>query len=227
MNVALCVISNNRPDYLHQTIKAAYQYLPDFDYRFIVDDGGDPTASITLASLYSQDWHVETHPENRGLAAAVQTGFDLVTSCDADYVFWLEEDMLLTRRPPIREAIDILDTHDHLAQMCFRREPVAVNPTETGYGCVLRTLTEQSDNVRTHDDPSRGIRWTEYDGLFSLNPCLIPAEICNIDWDPGNEAGMTIKLRDHGYMFGSWGLAGDGQTWVTHIGEQRGAKWQL
>lgn len=220
MTWALTVIGNGRFDYLTKVVDAALNYLPKPDYKLMVDDSGDPEHGYQLDSLFT-DWHIVHHGTNRGMAAAVQTGFDLVCDSDADFAFWLEEDMLLTRTPPLRAAMDILDMNGHIAQMCFRRQTVWGNPYEEQHGDVLIALCAQSTTIVDHGC------WVEYDALFSLNPCVIPADICQIDWDPGNEAGMTSKLLEQGYRFGSWGNRSLQEHWVTHIGEQRGPKWQL
>ena len=222
MTLALCVVGNGRLDYLHRAVVAAMNHLPihHFDHFLMVDDSGDPNVGRELARTYP-DWYLTHHGDNQGMAAAVQTGFDMCRTIDASFVFWLEEDMLLTRTPPVIEAVETLAEQPDLAQICFRREPVDVNPTEMANNCVLKTLCDQSTIIRQHD------MWTEYDGLFSLNPCVIPCDVIAAGWDPGNEAGMTSKLVAQGYTFGSWGHPGDGQSWVRHIGHQRGAKWQL
>ena len=220
MTYALVVVGNGRLNYLQQAVQAALDMLPDPDYHLMVDDSGDAEHGDQLDSIYP-NWHIVHHETNRGMAAAVQTGFDLVCDSDADFAFWLEEDMLLTREPPIHAAMDILYKNDHVAQMCFRRATVWGNEYEDRHKDVLAALCAQSTTVADHGC------WTEYDALFSLNPCLIPADICQIDWDPGNEAGMTRKLCGQGYTFGSWGNRTFAEHWVTHIGEQRAAQWQL
>lgn len=220
MNYALVVIGNGRTHYLKQAVDAALELLPTPTSLLMVDDSGDPETCEWLDAQYPK-WRIVHHPENRGMAAAVQTGFDLVCDADTDFAFWLEEDMLLTRTPPLQAAMDILDANTHIAQMCFRRATVWGNPIEEQCKDVLAALCAQSDTVINHGT------WTEYDYLFSLNPCLIPQDICQIDWDAGNEAGMAAKLRDKGYRFGSWGVPSFSEHWVTHIGEQRGHKWQL
>ena len=220
MTWALTVIGNGRLQYLHQTVQTALGLLPEPTVKLMVDDSGSPEVQAELDAHYPT-WGIAHHPENRGMAAAVQTGFDLVCEADTDFALWLEEDMLLTRTPPLKAAMDILDMNDHLAQMCFRRATVWGNPYEDQHGDVLAALCAQSTTIVDHGC------WTEYDALFSLNPCLIPQDICQIDWDAGNEAGMTTKLRDKGYRFGSWGVPSFSEHWVTHIGEQRGHKWQL
>lgn len=220
--IGLVVVGNGRTSMLDQVVEAAFQWLPPFDRYLMVDDSGELDVRRHLDIMYP-DFLIEHHAENRGMAAAVQTGFDLALDTGCRHVFWLEEDMLLTAAPPVEVAVDVLDTAPWLAQMCFRREPVAGNPAEQEFGDQLAAICAQARTVYDRDG------WTAHDFIFSLNPCLIPRRILELGWDTGNEAGMTAVLSDPqwGYLFGSWGQPGDGQVWARHIGGQRGAKWQL
>jgi hypothetical protein len=218
--IGLVVVGNGRTAMLDQTVEAAFQWLPPFDRYLMVDDSGDLAVRRHLDSMYP-DFVIEHHDQNRGMAAAVRTGFDLAVDTGCRYVFWLEEDMLLTSAPPVADAVDVLDARDWLSQLCFRREPVPGNVAEHEHGDQLAAICAQARTVSAHDG------WTAHDWLFSLNPCLIPRRILEQGWDTANEAGMTARLLNDGYLFGSWGQPGDGQTWARHIGTERGAAWQL
>lgn len=218
--IALVVIGNGRTEYLRPVVNAAIEHLPGFDAYLMVDDSGDPQVRRQLDRWYP-GWIIEHHAENRGMAAAVQSGFDLALDVGARHVFWLEEDMVLTDQPPIDEAITVLEQSPGLAQMCFRRAPVYGNQYEAAAGCQLSAIIAQAGRV--FEWPT----YTEHDFLFSLNPCLIPRRVLEAGWDADNEAGMTAKLREQGFMFGSWGHASDGQVWARHIGERRGPRWRL
>lgn len=230
MTYALLVIGNGRLDYLHKVVEAAEEHLHDADAYLMIDDSGRPEINREIARTYP-DWETLHHSSNWGMAKAVQSGFEHVLSTACDYVFWLEEDMLLTARPPIHDAISVLDNHPtSLAQMCFRREPWWGSPAEMQHGDQLTAIVEQADDAIT-------VHWhehvfTAHDFIFSLNPCLIPRHILEMGWPSGpigvgNETGMTNRLKKRGYQFGSWGTPGDGQTWARHLGEQRAAQWQL
>ncbi len=219
---ALLVIGNGRTDLLHKTVAAAEKYLPAFDHLLMVDDSGSYEVRTELAVEYP-DFVIEHHMVNRGMAKAVQAGFDLVLSTDARWVFWLEEDMELTAEVPVAAAVLALQSDPDLAQMCFRRDPA--DPTEMPD--QLTAICGRSPHVTTAP------QYTTYDYLFSMGPCIIPRHILEYGWPAGpigvgNEDGMTRKLLEKGYRFGSWGHPGDGQSWGRHAGyAKRGAAWQL
>lgn len=225
MSGALLVIGNGRLDNLRAVTDSALRCLPNFDHYLMVDDSGDGRIAEALDGLYAP-FTIRHHEVNRGMAEAVQAGFDMVLGTDAEWVFWLEEDMLLTESPPVADAVRALDEDAGLAQMCFRRAPV-MHPLEQEYGCQLAAICSQSSMVERRD------RYTVYDYLFSMGPCIIPSRILEYGWPAGpigvgNEDGMTQRLLSHGYTFGSWGHPQDGQAWVKHIGfGLRAAKWKL
>lgn len=222
--IALLVIGNGRLEMLNQAVDAALSHLPPMDHLLMVDDSGDRGVARDLARTYP-DFTIESHVTNLGMARAVQAGFDLVHDTDAEFVFWLEEDMVLTAAPPVDDAIAVLETHPRVAQMYFRRGPQ--HPLEIECGCVLEAMCVQASESRVHE------RWTEQTHIFAMGPCLIPRRVLEVGWPAGpigvgNEAGMTDRLAAKGFRFGAWGTPGDGQVWHDHIGYgARGAAWQL
>lgn len=226
MKLGLVVIGDGRWEYLQACMKAiAPNVLHPITARVMVDDSGDDVYGQRLNESFPE-WHI-VHGGRRGMAGAVQAGFDAILSHDPDYVLWLEEDMQLLRPLPISEASYALDRHRRVAQMCFRREPWWGSPEEMAAGDQLQAIVNQAAFWDVGDD------YTTHDFIFSLNPCLIPADILRMGWvaggiGVGNETGFTRKCLDQGYVFASWGRPGkDVEPWVRHIGEQRGAGWSL
>lgn len=191
------IVANNRPDYLHQVLAALDAHHPVIP-RTVVND-----------------------TDHLGMAKNVQAGWDVFLDTDAQFLLYVEDDMLLLRPLPLWPAISALLNDPNLAQICFRREPVPGNPTEMQYGDQLAAICALATHHQTHE------RHTTHDYLFSLNPCLIPRLIVEQGWDSDNEAGITRRLLTDGYHFGSWGHPGDGNVWARHIGEQRGEQWAL
>lgn len=214
MSLALLVIGNGRLDYLHDTVDAALTHLPEFDHYLMVDDSGDPAVQRELNRNYP-DFRIRSHTANLGMARAVQSGFDLVLSTDAEYVFWLEEDFRILRPPPIHMAIEILTSYPQVAQMLFERQ--CLTPDEHATGSVHGAM-----NGIDMDG------WTLQRHIFSLNPCVIPRYVLEeYRWPEGplgigNEAGMTKQLLDDGWSFGVW----HGQM-VEHEGVLRAKNWKL
>lgn len=209
MKVALLVIGNGRLQYLHRVVDAALEHLPEFDYYCMIDDSGDPSVGRELMRNYP-DFLLWASPQNTGMAKAVQAGFQLICELGCDYVFWLEEDMLITRPIPFDLAVNALIWEPHIAQMLFQRQPIA--EAEIAAGSVIGAMGDVTERYGFYEQTH----------IFSLNPCLIPRNVLELGWDPDNEAGMTKKLLDHGFTFGVW----DGQ-YVEHIGVERGKQWQL
>lgn len=210
MSIALLVIGNGRLNYLHEVVDTALDMLPAMDHYLMVDDSGSRDVRRELDRTYP-DFTIQHHDQNLGMARAVQTGFDLVLTTDADHVFWLEEDMLLTVPPPVNEAINALCVLPQLAQVLFQRQPLT--PEEHAAGTVVGAMNPTwvgGTNLWIHQH------------IFSLNPCVIPRWVLELGWSPDNESGMTRKLLDAGYWFGVW----DGQ-YVQHVGDMRGKQWQL
>lgn len=215
MSTALLVIGNGRLDYLHDTVDAAMQHLPEFDHYLMVDDSGDRVVRRELQRTYP-DFTLLSHDQNEGMARAVQAGFDLVLMSEVDHVVWLEEDFRILKPLPIDGAIDALNQYPHLAQMLFQRQPLA--PAEIEGGSVVSGMNA----TRVTDD-----FWVQRH-IFSLNPCVIPRYVLErYRWPEGpigvgNETGMTNQLLADGWSFGVW----DGQ-YVEHEGVLRAKNWKL
>lgn len=223
LKLTLLVIGDGRREYLDRTIRSIRDHvIHPITTRVMVNDEAD-IGHIRDIDRDFGDWRV-VHTCRQGMAGAVQAGFDAALDTDPDYVLWVEEDMLLTRRLPIRAAAEVLDNHPGIAQMSFRRGPL--NDVETRHGCVLTAMVEQCNHYDVYAD------YTTHDWIFSLNPSLINPAVMKLGWPSGplgvgNEAGFTIRCLQAGYVFGSWGQPGDGQTWCEHIGVGRSVKWQL
>lgn len=189
--IHIIICGNGRMTYRAECISSLRRHLPDLPF-----------------SVQNDTFH-------EGMAINVQHGFDLFLKTSADYVLWVEEDFVFTRKPPLDQAVNVLDWNPRLAQMLFQRQPLA--PQEIAGGSVIAGMP----NTISHGD------WYEQTHIFSLNPCLIPRRVIELGWPAGplgvgNESGMTDKLLGLGYTFGVW----DGQ-YVEHIGADRGAHWAL
>lgn len=222
--ITAVVVGNGRPDCLARTVKSLRDYLPRLDAYVMVDDSGDPDHHQFIRDRYT-DFHLVLHPENRGMAAAVQAAWNTALAIGSDYIWHNEDDMELITEIPITRACQYLSERPDLAQLMFRRQPL--NPEEQREGCVLAaTCNHATDWSIDHPD------YTTQNWIFSLNPCVIPRRVLELGWPSGplgvgNESGMTKKLLAAGCTFGAWGHPLDGQQHVEHIGAVRGAKWQL
>lgn len=220
MKLALVVIGDGRGSYLHQATQSIRDNVHHaITARIMVDDSGDLDYGLHLDETYPE--YMIVHGGRRGMAGAVQAGFDAALSTDPDYCLWWEEDFIATRPLPIAQAIQVMESHASLAQMLFSRQPLS--PDEIASGSVIGGFLANASHSVTHH------AFTEHNWIFSMNPCLIPARVLAMGWPAGplgvgNEAGMTKKLLDAGYTFGAWG---HGEQWCEHIGEERSAGYAL
>lgn len=225
MKLVLVVIGDGRGDFLVQAVRGVKDNVTHgFSARIMVDDSGDPRYGEKLDIIYPEFDII--HGGRRGMAGAVQAGFDAALAYGPDYVLWIEEDMLLTRPVPVADAIAAMEwLPGRLAQIAFKREPWWGSPDEMRHGDQLAAIVELAPNSGTTATHT----WHDY--LFTLNPSVIPRRVLELGWPSGplgvgNESGMTRRCLDAGYVFGSWGHVGD-EPWATHIGAYRTAAWML
>lgn len=208
---------NGREACLNETLDSLDRNLSGpITRRVLVDDSGGrcparPAGFVTVA-----------HRDNEGMAATVQDAWTAaLADSEVRFVLHWEDDMRLDRALDVGLILPILDAWPNLAQMVFQRH--GVNAVEAQG--QLRAICAQATKVQ------RERFFTIHDHLFSLNPCLIPRHVCERGWPSGpigtgNEDGMTAKCKAAGLEFAHWGTVDD-EPYVTHIGHERGAAWQL
>jgi glycosyltransferase involved in cell wall biosynthesis len=208
VNVALMVITDGRWDYLQQTLdSAADQLRCDWSQLLIVNDSGESFGDSGPAG-----WQVIDNPVRKGLAGAIQTGWDNLDD-DIDFVFHLEDDFTFPDPVDVAEMVALLEAHDDLAQVALLRQPWS--PEEQQAGGIFQA------------NPARFLQAEGYvaqTNLFTFNPCVYPR------WVTFGPAGIEQKVTDDllaaGCHFGYLGQLDDPPRCV-HIGARRSAghKW--
>ena len=212
--IALVMTWNGRPDTLAQSIPSLDLLSGPITHRILVNDSGQ--------ELNVDGWWVIDHHGNRGLAAAVQSGWNqALAHDDVRFVCHWEDDMVLER--PLDLAQVSTAFQPGVAQIAFQRHPV--NAVEAQGQLVARVV---ASNYSWYD-PARNV--TYHDDLFSLNPCLIPLHVVQMGWPSGplgvgNEDGFTAKCKAAGLFFATWGSVVDVPL-IRHIGHERAAAWSL
>jgi hypothetical protein len=193
----------------------------------MVNDSGDDYYARKLDEEYPE-FAITHHPANRGMAAAVQTGWKMALGVNSDYCFHLEEDFVITQDVNMNDLMNTLYFDPELASITLKRPPWA--GIEVSLGDQLAAIQHEASwfDVRQAWDQNSV---TRHNHLFSLNPSLIKREVIEMGWPSGplgvgNEAGMTRKLLGAGYVFGVWGTVKDAPM-CEHIGYTRGKDWQL
>jgi glycosyltransferase involved in cell wall biosynthesis len=209
VNVALLCITDGRWDYLDQTLRSVEQmFKDDWTQALLVNDSGSQVPG--MLALAGQT--IVNNPERKGLAGAIQTGWDNLAD-DIDYVFHLEDDFTFPDPVDVAEMVALLEANDDLAQVALLRQPWS--PEEQQAGGIFQA------------NPSRFLQADGYvaqSNLFTFNPCVYPR------WVTFGPAGIEQKVTDDllaaGCHFGYLGQLDDPPRCV-HIGARRSAghKW--
>jgi hypothetical protein len=209
MDVALCVLSDGRFDYLMETLESLNESndLP-FKQKMILVDGNPGAASSLRDSL--KEWQIWTNPGRSGLAQSVKQLWKNVNK-EIKYIFHLEEDFTFNEYIDIYSMIKVLDNNPHLAQMLLKRQPWGSE--EPKYGGYVEM------NPDSYIEKTDGINiWCEHRNFFSLNPCVIPRKIFDLGWHEDNERGFAqLIFEDKNMRCGLWGAKFDPPK-VHHIG---------
>ena len=105
------VLSCNRLDVLHETI---YSFLSTRDYEtkmVIVDDSAEPGVFDTLVEIYGSFCDVICFPRNRSQWWAMDF---MVSYCDSEYIFYLEDDWELLQSGYLNKSKEILQKYRNI-----------------------------------------------------------------------------------------------------------------
>lgn len=205
--VALMVITDGRWDYLQDCLESAFEWLDwPFEQCLLVDDSAEGRR------IAIPGWEIIQNPERKGLAGAIQTGWDALND-DIEFVFHLEDDFVFPELVDIGAMIRHLENHPDLAQIALLRQ--AWSPEEQVAGGIIPLYRDdftQEGPIITHRR------------LFTFNPCIYPRWVTRYRADL--EAGLTDQLLADGKRFAYFGQMDDPPR-CTHIGVRRTRAWQL
>jgi hypothetical protein len=102
------VLSCNRLDVLDETLKSFYDTRDYVTKMVIVDDSADEGVFETLVERYGKDCDVICFPRNRSQWWAMDF---MVSYCDSEYIFYLEDDWLLTQPGYLNKSKAILEKY--------------------------------------------------------------------------------------------------------------------
>ena len=210
MSIALVVLTDGRP-YLDECLRSAEKNLKGpIIQKILVEDSGSRCQTPA-------GWSHVSHFERLGIAAGVNSGWDVAASNPhVDYIFWLEEDFIFDGPVDLEPMLLVLEHNPHLAQIVLRRQPWSeeekANGTVGGF---------ENSEPRWWEN---GSSWTEQTHCFSCNPCLIPRRVFERDFT--DEVIFGKQLVSEGMKFAFWGTKDDPPR-VEHIGVNRSAGWKL
>lgn len=151
-------------------------------------------------------------------------------SCNPEpFVFWLEHDFEFLKPVNLAELATVLRAEPQVAQMSLMRG--AVNPLERRAGGLYALHRREYQPVTTHaaNDWLGGLslyslQWLEHHMYYTTNANLMRTEFMRdnpwpIEYAEHCEGRFSHDLMARGYRFGVWG---NGEQWIDHIGERTG-----
>lgn len=126
-----------------------------------------------------------------------------------DFVFLAEDDFVYDRDVDLNELADPLEADPYLAQVALMRGPVFPRETEGLLGWDRESFTQVDGHL-------------EHRNFWTMNPSLIRRNLVTTHSWPNASSSERVfgdlLLRNPRARFG---IAGQGEPWITHIGEVR------
>lgn len=214
-----------RRGYLRRTLASLSDrlVLPRWERRVVLSDWGEEPRLELDAIAAEHGFYVKDLGRDRG-GSGVRLGYTGSMRAEwryvqrfvrARYVFRSEDDFELDRDVDVAAMAEALSADPRLAQMALLRD---ANERERAVGGFVLDHPREAFVARpTH---------LEHQRFFTCNPSLMRtatfAEHMWPDEDPqgrqGSETVYSRKLFRHGLVSGLWG---QGERWVTHLGEVR------
>lgn len=216
MTFGLVVLTCGRGELLEGTMAALARHLPPFAVTLICDDSGDPS----YVRWMRERWPGARYDAHRhlGHGPAMSRAWQSASELPADWLLWMEEDMVLQQDPGLPAVASVLASEPGLLQMVFKRQ--AHFPTEIEAGGML----DRFGRAAFTDRVTNGLAWMEHRLFYSLNPHLVGRDFLRRHrWPPvpNSEHRFGLGLfRDRAARVGVWGGWRD-EPMVLHAGTER------
>jgi len=220
--VALVVHTGGAPEawparsaYLRASLESLDErlVLPRWERRVLWSDWGDAYRAELedIADEFGYYLPARLTPERRlGYAGSMQAKWRYVANfVKAPYVFATEDDFTLDRDVDVAALARVLDARQRVAQVALLRQPL--NGRERQEGTILGHPCASFERHATH---------LEHQRFFTCNPSLFRRSLAERPWPSGDhsEAVYGRSLFASGMASALWG---QGEQWVTHLGEVR------
>jgi len=210
MRYALCCLTHGDTEPLAGTLASFRQFVQPqpVDGFLLVDGTGDPEVEWP--------WRMGFTDEQVGFCAATRTLWHVITEAEEalyDYVFWLEHDFRFLRSVDLDDLAAVLDGFPQVAQIALCRD--SANDIEREAGGLVAS--------RSGEFQAQGSSWLLHRSYFTTTPSLMRRRFMrNNPWPsyPSNcEGRFGLDLLARAYSFGLWG---QGEVWVEHVGRRSG-----
>lgn len=228
MRILLGVLSCGRPDYLERTLASFSEFMRPRPSAVYIWDDGLATPRESLSAFHDVDMLVEGNRERVGRCAGHARLWQ-ATRWDAfahlDYLFTIEDDVVLLRPLDLDDLADLLNAEPTLAQLALVRCPWGAEIPYGGYIAQFPDRYERrfTTGVGIDENCEPTYEWIASTVDWTSSPALLPAALPReIDWPTNagceHELGPRILERRPDAVSGYWGW---GEPWVAHIGIER------
>jgi len=215
-------LTNGRRECLEKALASFDEKVtpaPDVSLVKVVDDSGDPTYRAWLREVFGSASLVSVGEHALGYNAAMLKIWELARSYD--YVFMIEDDFVFNREVDLADLIDALDDDEDLAQIVLLRQAWFGN--EVKAGGLIPALIEMGKNFKIRHT-NMGT-YLSHRATWSTNPNLFRGGtwVEEHPWPIGDGSeyrfGQELFATEPDTVCAYWG---NGEEYVTHIGERKG-----
>lgn len=214
-DVTVLVMTDGRP-HIFDTLPVALDRLGDQVTDWVIhDDSGDPDYRATLTGF---GLPIIGQAQRVGYAHAMRHAWEWLADNGQPYIFHLEDDFLIERRPDVQDMCGLLADRAYLLEVSLLRQPWSPEEVEAG------GIVEFAPDAYT--DMTDGRRhWLEHKRWFTTNPGVYRRALTrkyrwpvtrNSEW----RFSKTIYRIDRRHRGAYWGRRGDPLR-VRHVGLER------
>jgi hypothetical protein len=214
--IDVVVISAGRQDYIAATIDSFNQHVHGkIVRRTIQDDSGNERFSRWLHKVYP-DWDIHTTPGKLGYTGAMRSIWEYESQQNGQgspFIFHLEEDFTFDRDVDLDDLISVLEYDESLAQVALLRHAWA--PAEKRVGGIIQERPDTYEHLLAD-----GIPYLRHRNFWTTNPCVYRRSLIDDGWPDTRGSEQTFGRSQ--WSKGRFAaFIGDGEPWVTHIGDVR------
>ncbi len=190
----------------------------------VVDDGSTNGSGKRLQEEFPQH-HFILLPENKGLAAATNHGFKYALGTEADYLLWINNDVIFIKADFLSRMVAFLEEHptvgatgpkilspDGTHQKSYKRSFESLAVDMWGVGTIEKIIGDIF--FKKNNEVIRPTAWLVGVSLLIRRRALEQAGLMDEDFPFGGEdADLLFRIAKHG-----WGIYYYPLTEIVHLG---------
>lgn len=202
-----------RHDSLEETLESFYNAVSPRPAGMYLHQDGEGSPHFYRGFPTPMRYEADLNPQ-LGFCGSTAKAWAAACESELPHVFWLEHDFRFLRDIDLDPLEQVIFRDRTLAQMSLMRN--AVSPEEIAASGLYEMRREEY-----HAEPEG---WLSHRSYFTTNPSLMRTAWMRTnpfidDGEPHCEGRFGIDVVKRGFRYGVWG---DGEPWVEHIGTRTG-----